>query len=153
MVKTTEVMLHQWCVCSESSRWWSTRGVSSHGYGDGRAAVSVVVVAVRVWVGVAVVVAISSLCFGLQRFWLKGQRFDDSTRLLHHLHLSGVGGGGGVIHQRGAAGKTWRFGRSTGLVCGEAGWRFRTGLVGWERRRRFRTRLIGDLRGTDQYWC
>lgn len=50
-----------------------------HGDGAGGSAASVVVVAVRVGVGVAVVVAVSPLCFGLQGFRLKRQRFDDST--------------------------------------------------------------------------
>lgn len=72
-----------------------SHGDSSQGCGG---AASVVVVAVCVGVGVTVVVAVSSLCFGLQRFGLEGQRLNDSTRLLHHLHLSGVRGGGCVVH-------------------------------------------------------
>lgn len=51
---------------------------------------SVVVIAVGVGVGVAVVVTVGSLRFGWQRFWLKGQRLDDSTRFFHYFHLGGV---------------------------------------------------------------
>ena len=56
-----------------------SHGYSSHGYGGVGGAASVVIIAVRVGVRVAVIVAVSSLCFGLQRFGLEGQRLNDST--------------------------------------------------------------------------
>lgn len=101
-------------------------GNSSRGSCGGGRAASVVIIAVRVGVGVTVVIAVGPLCFGLQRFRLKRQRLDDSTRLLCHLHLGGIGGGRGVIQQRGAAREAWRFRGSAGLVGREAGRRFRT---------------------------
>lgn len=82
MVTAAEVPLHQYLVCPAS--------VQSTGDGGACELHSVVLIAVRVGVRVAVVITISSLSFGLQRFWLKGQRLNDSTWLLHHFDLGRV---------------------------------------------------------------